>query len=170
MRLSEFLMRLLPNSWVCGISTLGPVGYWGKAPGTLGSFAGLIWYTVFFHPLQDHLFLYLVLNFFFIGFAVLVCGEAEKRFQTKDPSFIILDEFISIPVCFWGVFYFLPPNFPVWIILLIGFLLFRFFDILKPFGISKLQVYPHGKGVVYDDLAAAGASCVCLHIGVLFLM
>ena len=167
MRISEFLMRLLPNSLVCGSATLGPVGYWGKAPGTLGSFAGLLWYTVCFHPLQDYLFFYLFLNLFCIWVAVFVCGEAEKRFQSKDPSFIILDEFVAIPLCFSGVFHSLPPNFPVWIVLLIGFLLFRFFDILKPFGINKLQVYPNGKGVVYDDLAAAVASCVCLHLGIL---
>ena len=167
MRLSEFLMRFLPNAWVCGIATLGSVGYWGKAPGTLGSFAGLLWYTVFFHPLQQHPLLYLIINLFFVWGAILVCGEAEKRFQSKDPSFIILDEFVVMPLCFLGVFHSLPPNFPAWIILLIGFLMFRGFDILKPFGIGKLQGYPDGKGIVYDDLAAAGACCLCLHIGIL---
>jgi phosphatidylglycerophosphatase A len=47
--------------------------------------------------------------------------------------------------------------------LLAGFGLFRLFDILKPFGISRLQSLPGGWGVVADDLAAALAACATLH-------
>ena len=45
-----------------------------------------------------------------------------------------------------------------------GFLLFRFYDILKPLGIARLQTLPGGWGVVADDVAAALAACATLHI------
>ena len=57
-----------------------------------------------------------------------------------------------------------------WVLLLAGFLLFRLFDILKPLGIKKLQDLPGGVGVVVDDLAAAVATCVCLHVGAYFIL
>jgi len=49
-------------------------------------------------------------------------------------------------------------------VLLAGFVLFRIFDIAKPFGISKLQNLPGGLGCVVDDLAAGIASCIVLHL------
>ena len=56
-----------------------------------------------------------------------------------------------------------------WPVLLAGFILFRIFDILKPFGIARLQNLPGGIGCVVDDLAAALAACCCLHL-VLYLI
>ena len=52
---------------------------------------------------------------------------------------------------------------PAWAIFLIGFGLFRIFDILKPFGIKRLQDLPAGWGVVVDDLAAALLTCAVMH-------
>ena len=51
-----------------------------------------------------------------------------------------------------------------WLVLLVGFLLFRLFDILKPLGIKKLQDYPGGVGVVLDDVAAGFATCISLFL------
>jgi phosphatidylglycerophosphatase A len=53
---------------------------------------------------------------------------------------------------------------PAWQILLAGFALFRFYDILKPLGIGRLQDLPGGWGVVADDLGAALATAVTLHL------
>ena len=50
-----------------------------------------------------------------------------------------------------------------WVIFLVGFGLFRLFDIVKPFGIRRLQDLPAGWGVVVDDLAAALAACATMH-------
>jgi phosphatidylglycerophosphatase A len=57
----------------------------------------------------------------------------------------------------------------VWIYMLAGFALFRLFDILKPFGIGRLQRHPGGIGVVLDDLAAALATNLVLRLGLLGL-
>jgi len=68
-----------------------------------------------------------------------------------------------MPLCFLG-WQWLPPDLPWLVLLLAGFGLFRFFDILKPLGINKLQSLPGGWGVVLDDVAAALASCASLHL------
>ncbi len=155
---------LLPTPLVNGLATLGPLGGWGKAPGTVGSVAGLLWYTLAFHYLHPIAFLVLLLVTLYLG--VAICGEAEERMMKRDPGEIILDEFVSVPLCFFGLQGAIDSLGPwAWIILLAGFGLFRLFDILKPFGIKKLQDYPGGWGVVADDVAAAMATSICLHIG-----
>lgn len=97
-------------------------------------------------------------------FAVALCGEAEHRLGQKDPGEVILDEFVVMPLCFLG-WESLIGRIPPWAVLLVGFGLFRFFDILKPLGISRLQRWPGGWGIVADDLGAALAACATLHAG-----
>jgi phosphatidylglycerophosphatase A len=52
---------------------------------------------------------------------------------------------------------------PPWVIFIAGFLLFRLFDIAKPFGIRKLEDLPGGWGIMFDDVAAALLACLALH-------
>jgi len=96
--------------------------------------------------------------------AVAICGEAEVRLGRSDPGEIILDEFVAMPLCFIG-WSELTVGISNGVVLLAGFTLFRFFDIVKPLGISRLQCWPAGWGVVVDDLAAALATCGALHLG-----
>ncbi len=158
--------RFLPTSLVLAFATLGPVGRMRKAPGTWGSVAGLLYFTVFFHGLG----VFGTLLFSALGayFAVAMCGEAEFRMAQRDPGSVVLDEFIAMPLCFLGwqsLAGLLPSWASPWSIFLAGFAVFRFFDILKPLGISRLQHLPDGWGVVADDLAAALATCLTLHVG-----
>ena len=155
---------MLPSPLVKNLATLGPLGFWGKAPGTIGSVAGIIWYTAAFHMLDPLAYILLLLASLY--FAVAICGEAEVRMVKRDPGEVILDEFVAIPVCFLGLQQAINSMGAwAWIMLVVGFALFRLFDILKPFGISKLQDKPGGWGVVADDVAAALATCLVLHIG-----
>lgn len=153
----------MPSPIVTNLATLGPLGYLGKAPGTNGSVAGVILFTVMFYPLSP--LGYLLMLALWIYLSIAFCGEAEKRLFKRDPGEIILDEVVALPVCFIG----LQPAIAAWggwawLILLAGFGLFRFFDILKPLGIKQLQFMPGGLGVVADDLAAGVATCICLHL------
>lgn len=152
--------RFLPTRTVVACATLGPIGRKLPAPGTWGSVAGLLYFTVFFHPLG----LVGTLVFSALGayFAVALCGEAEFRMGKKDPGEVVLDEFVAMPLCFIG-WRALPEPLPAWAVFIAGFALFRLFDILKPFGISRLQSLPGGWGVVMDDLAAALAACATMH-------
>ena len=157
--------RFLPSTFVLNCATLGPVAYWSKAPGTLGSVAGVFLYTTFFHSLQNAPIGYLLLLLGLGYFAVVICGEAEERLMKRDPGEVILDEFIAVPLCFLftgNIFVHLGKW--SWVLLLAGFALFRLFDILKPLGIKRLQDLPGGMGVVMDDIAAAVATCACLHL------
>jgi phosphatidylglycerophosphatase A len=153
--------RFLPTATVLAIATLGPVGRRLPAPGTWGSLAGLLYFTVVVYPMG--MVAALALGALGTYVAVALCGEAEFRLGQKDPGEVILDEFVAIPLCFLGWPGLVGP-FPAWAVFLAGFGLFRLFDIVKPFGIRKLQNLTGGWGVAIDDTAAALATCLTLHL------
>ena len=155
--------RILPRGFVVGCATLGPLGRNLPAPGTWGSLAGLLYFAVCFQ--RASIGAILVATAIGGYLAVALCGEAELRLRKKDPGEVVLDEVVAIPLCFLGWRSLLGAA-PTWVLLLGGFALFRLFDILKPFGISRLQTLPGGWGVVADDLAAALAACATLHVAV----
>ena len=74
---------------------------------------------------------------------VYVTGMSEKFFQTKDPSFLNIDELPGM----WLSIYLLPKGF-----IIPGFFLFRIIDILKPFPISLMEKLPGGWGIMADDV------------------
>jgi len=156
--------KFLPGWFVLGCARLGPIGRKLPAPGTWGSLAGLLYFTVVFYPLGT--VGTLVLSAAGGYLAVALCGEAEFRLGRKDPGEVILDEFVAMPLCFLGwrmlASGLVSPEWR-WVIFLAGFGLFRFFDILKPLGINRLQDLPAGWGVVIDDTAAALATCATMH-------
>jgi phosphatidylglycerophosphatase A len=151
--------RFLPGPLVVNVATLGPLGRL-PAPGTWGSAAGLAWYLVACVPAGWMGTLAITVIGFYLG--VAFCGEAEKRLGKIDPSEVILDEFTVMPLTLAGLqaYVALPRG---WVLLLLAFAVFRFFDILKPLGIAKLQRFPGGWGVMLDDFAAALASCGVLN-------
>lgn len=160
--------RFLPTAWVIGLATLGPVGRVRRGPGTAGSAAGLLYFTLFFAPLPAAQAWWLTLLFSLpaIYLSVAICGEAEFRLGERDPGKVVLDEFVVMPLCFIG-WHQLPARWvsdAPWAIFIGGFALFRLFDIIKPFGISRLQALPGGWGVTADDVAAALAACATLHL------
>ncbi len=158
----QVLMRFLPTRLVTGVCTCGPVGYWGKAPGTNGTVLGVLLYTVVFFPLS--LVGQILLALILAGLAVLFCDEGERRLQKRDPGEVIIDEVVAVPLCFIGLQGYMAQTGAVWLYMLAGFGLFRLYDILKPLGISSLQKYPGGVGVVVDDLAAALATNLTLQL------
>ncbi|MDR1591185.1 MAG: phosphatidylglycerophosphatase A [Puniceicoccales bacterium] len=157
------ILRALPTKFVLNVATLGALGRSRFAPGTLGSLAGIIWYTVGFWHVTFFQFALGFCASAFVG--TLFCGEAEYRLQKKDPSCVILDEFLAMPLCYWGIERF-ASQVVLWKILIYGFLLFRIFDMLKPFGIRSLERFQGGAGIMLDDIAAALMTCIVLHITV----
>jgi phosphatidylglycerophosphatase A len=153
--------RSLTTPVVLGIATLGPVGRRLPAPGTWGTLAGLLYFRAAFAGLG--LAGGLALGTLGAWVAVGICGEAELRLGRKDPSEVILDEVAAVPFCFLG-WSSLHQALPGWVLFLLGFAVFRFFDINKPSFINKMQDLPGGWGIVADDLAAALATCAVLHL------
>jgi len=162
MRLSQPAWpRALPSGLVIACATLGPLGRRLPAPGTWGSLAGLLYFVLIF---RDASVVAALLAAAITGYlAVALCGEAEIRLRSRDPGAVVLDEVVALPLCFLG-WRALPADWPPWGIFIAGFGLFRFFDILKPIGIARLQRLPGGWGVVLDDTAAALAACATLHV------
>lgn len=153
--------RFLPAHFVINVATLGPLGQRLPAPGTWGSVAGLAYFTVFFMDLGWPGIV--LMNAAGIYLAVAFTGEAEFQMGRRDPGQVILDEFIAMPLCYLG-WTALASHWPRWVIFLTGFGLFRLFDIIKPLGIRRLQDLPAGWGIVIDDVAAALAACLTLHL------
>lgn len=153
--------KKLDTSVVLGWATLGPIGTRMPAPGTWGSLVGVLYFVVGFHSMSvvDNL----IVSGIGAYLAIALCGEAELRLQRKDPGEVILDEVVAMPLCFLG-WDWLLGSFPAWGVLLAGFVLFRVYDIFKPWVINSLQDLPGGWGVVLDDTAAALATCATLHL------
>jgi len=137
------------------VATLGPLGRL-KAPGTWGSAAGLLWWLLVVRLAHQkggpHEFIFDALV---VLMAIFLCGVAAAIIGKKDPSEVILDEFAAMPLVFLlNEQAYKNTKFSLLFILL-GFLLFRLFDITKPFGIKALEKLPGGLGIVLDDVMAA---------------
>ncbi|MGC8771799.1 MAG: phosphatidylglycerophosphatase A family protein [Brevinematia bacterium] len=132
------------------LSTAFFIGYIPFAPGSFGSVFGIILYIfVFQHAGQ--LYPPLILIFSILG--IFISDYAEKKiFKMKDPKEIVIDEVIGILVSFCGVS--IKADEYYFIRLIVVFLFFRLFDILKPFPIKDVQKLPGGTGIVIDDIIA----------------
>jgi phosphatidylglycerophosphatase A len=134
----------------CGFG-LGAFPYF---PGTIATIASipivifLSHFSVYFYGLA-------CLVLFLTG--IYLCGKTNKDFKTDDHPATVFDEIATFPITMIGI----PLN---WKYLLIAFLLFRFFDIVKPWPISWADKNIHGGfGVMFDDVLAALASLIILH-------
>jgi phosphatidylglycerophosphatase A len=141
---------------IVSLATLGPLGKL-KAPGTWGSAVGLAWWALVVQNLATprgwiH---EICFNGLVILAAIFICGAAAELLKKKDPSEVVLDEMVAMPLVF-----FLNPHLHLgtklgFVMVLLGFGLFRFFDIVKPLGIRWIEKAPGGVGVVADDVVAA---------------
>ena len=136
-------------------------GYLPKAPGTWGSLAGLLLFLLL-QPLDLLPYLTVVLVLFIAG--TLAAGEAEKILDNRDPGVVVIDEIVGMLITMSGV-----PLTPL--TLFLGFVLFRFFDIAKPFPVNFFDSRFHGGlGIMLDDVVAGLYSLVFLHILLRFVL
>ena len=125
------------------------------APGTFGTLAAI---PVFLLLKESPLWLYLLITLlmFFIG--IWLCSETTKKLGVHDHSGIVWDEIVGYLVTMIAA-----PKGWVWII--IGFVLFRLFDILKPWPISVADKrISGGFGIMIDDVLAGLGAFFVLHI------
>jgi len=143
------------SSVFVGLATGGYIGFIPFAPGTFGSLLGIpLFYFISSLPLLPA-FSFIIA---FILFSVWIAGKAEKSLKTKDPGCIVIDEIAGMGVTFFMI----PFNL---YLAIIGFIVFRFFDILKPFPVNYLEKrFTGGLGVVIDDVAAGIMSNIVLQI------
>lgn len=142
------------------IATGCHVGYLPKAPGTWGAALGLLVHYGLFQLSPGYYYGGLAVVFLM---AVSTAGSAEKILDQGDPQVVVIDEIVGMLVTLIGA----PAKPHVY---LAGFLLFRFFDILKPFPINIIDQRLHGGlGIVLDDVMAGVYSLICLQILSYFL-
>ena len=128
------------------ISTCGYLGYVPIAPGTFGSAAGLLVYAAVRWSGSPALELAVIVLLFAIG--VWSSNLAEKHFGGVDPAPVILDEVVGMLITLALI----PVNIPGAIV---GFLLFRLFDVVKPWPANRLEALHGGLGIMSDDAMAA---------------
>jgi phosphatidylglycerophosphatase A len=138
------------------LATLGPVGFL-PAPGTCATIVALI-ARYFLGPCIPATYSVLVSIFTVVSWFIITVALKQKRYNNNhDPSEIVLDEVVGTLVTFIGIS--ITP-----ISLLFGFVLFRFFDIVKPCGITLLEKINGATGIIADDVVAGLISCCILHL------
>ncbi|MGB7207364.1 MAG: phosphatidylglycerophosphatase A [Pyrinomonadaceae bacterium] len=158
------------------LTTFG-VGYLPIAPGTWGSMVGVLIYLgaarlvdylslfpPFYGSIADDLIawfhaFFAIIFLLFCLLGVWAAGRSTELFGNSDPSQAVVDEVIGQLI----VFLFVPFGI-TWPFILAGFLLFRLFDIWKPYPIDDLQTLPGGVGICADDILAGVYAGICLSI------
>ena len=160
------------------IATCG-VGYLPLAPGTFGSLVGIGLYL-----LLRGLFLALLvplaarrklnwlhidygivtLEFLAIGCVALVgiwaASRTEKLSGKKDPGKVVIDEVAGQMIALTT----LPMEIESWWMILLAFLLFRLFDIIKPYPCRRLESLPSGLGIMADDVVAGAYAAIVVAV------
>ena len=141
------------------IATGFGIGALPFAPGTWGSLEGVLLYLLFS---SLSLCWYLILTVAVILLGVVCCHFTVKAWNQEDPQQLVIDEIAGFLVTMIAV-----PARVQWIVL--GFILFRFFDIWKPWPISWLEKkIPGGLGVMIDDIAAGMIAFAILQLVIYF--
>lgn len=140
--------------------TLFGTGFLPNAPGTWGSFVTLpvIYAVAYFFPIFG-------IPIFFLTSCVLsmLCAEEAQKAYGNDPSQFVMDEAAGQSLVFILSSFTFVFVIDLWT-LTIGFIFFRFFDILKPLGVDKLQKMPGEIGILADDLLAGVYALICLQL------
>jgi phosphatidylglycerophosphatase A len=133
------------------VATIGFIGYSPLAPGTMGSLAAALVFLLFplYIPTWVFLLGLVILFLASVWSAQQVAGAAMPNVKSGkvDPQEVVIDEVMGMAV----TLAFLPLNLKT---IGIGFLLFRIFDILKPFPVRRAEKWPGGWGIVMDDVVA----------------
>jgi phosphatidylglycerophosphatase A len=144
--------RSFSDSALLLVATGLRLGFVPVAPGTIGSLAGLpLAWGLHFLPLWGQVLGAAVL--FLIG--IPICAAGARLLGSKDPGAVVFDEIAALG----AVFLFVPFT---WWTAIAGFLLFRLFDIWKPWPVRRLEGLPGGLGIMVDDFVAGIYASACL--------
>jgi phosphatidylglycerophosphatase A len=138
------------------IATVGYCGYFPFAPGTVGSAAGLLFYALVWWTGSPVLEVGMILGLFAVG--VWAGTTAERYFGGVDPGPIVMDEVVGMLITLAFI-----PNLG-WSGILTGFVLFRIFDVIKPYPAGRFEEMHGGLGVMADDAMAAVYANISLRL------
>ena len=156
------LLSGMKNRLALVIATGLGVGYSPVAPGTIGSFIGILlifllsrWQFIEGQRVVVHWLVVAVIS----AIGIWAASRAEVILSKRDPPQVVIDEIVGQLLTFGLIF-----RNPRASLLFMGFLFFRFFDIVKPFTIKSLEKVPFGFGIVLDDLAAGFYASILLFL------
>ena len=139
------------------VATFGYVGYFPIAPGTAGSAAALGLYAIVRWVGTPATELVTIVAVLIVG--VWAAHGTERALNRKDPGAVVIDEVLGMlmtlafmPLSFWGI--------------VAGFLLFRIFDVIKPFPAGRLEHLPGGFGIMADDAMAGVYGQIVMRMGI----
>lgn len=136
------------------------LGLLPKAPGTWGTLGGVVLYFVL---LPFSLPVYLFIIFLAFVWGCIVCENVAKRMKVYDHGSVVWDEIVGYCMAMAGA-----PKKLGWVIA--GFILFRLFDIIKPWPIRQVDTHmKSGVGMMLDDLLAGLAVCIIFQVFNLFI-
>jgi phosphatidylglycerophosphatase A len=152
--------------WATLVATFLGVGRLHPGPGTWGSAAAIAlwWVLSLMVPTQWQPVLAALLALIAIGIGIPAATRVARAAALKDPQIVVIDEVAGQLIALIAV--------PVtWKCLLVGFILFRGFDIVKPPPVRSLERLPGGFGIVIDDVGAGLYALIAmhalLHVGIL---
>lgn len=137
------------------LATCGGLGYAPVAPGTVGSAAGLLVVAALRASGSVPLEALAIVVVFAAG--IWAATEAERHFGGVDPGAVVLDEVLGMLI----TLAFLPVTVAG---ALVGFLIFRVFDVVKPWPARRFERWPGGLGVMADDAMAAVYAHVLMRV------
>ncbi len=148
---------------ICKVFATGfGLGYVPKAPGTAGALLGIIVGALInLIPQTGSSFLVLIALIIFSSIAAHV---TESDLGFKDPQVIVIDEVVGMAIALWLI----PFSFGA---VIVQFIMFRLFDIYKPFPVKQMEeVFRGGFSIVMDDVMAGIIANILYHLGVAILL
>ena len=145
----------MKNRLITILASFFYLGYSPIAPGTMGTIGAIPLYyllTAYLTNIQ-----YLIAAIILTVFGIIISFEAVALYNEDDAKEIVIDEVVGYLV----TMILIAPN---TLNIVLGFFLFRFFDIVKPFPVRRFERLRGGYGVVMDDVAAGIMACLTLHI------
>ncbi len=134
-------------------ATCGGVGFFPVAPGTAATVVGIVLVVL----VNSNMTLYVSIIMGLLALGIPVCSYLERQIGRADPGILVIDEVVGVMVALIG----LPLT---WSTVIIGFFLFRAFDMFKIYPINRLESLPGGFGIMMDDVMAGLYTNIVLHL------
>ena len=136
------------------------VGHFPYGPGTMGALLAIqIWYPI--TTMANHTTWFLITLALILAFTLLGAWSSTvaERYWGEDPSRVVIDEVVGQ----WITLLAVPAVFSWWHVLA-AFVLFRFFDIVKPLGVRKMENFKSGWGIMADDILAGCYGAILIYL------
>lgn len=141
------------------LSTWFGCGYFPVGPGTAGSLAAVLMAGAAHQYLGSGRVTFLIATVLLIAPAIWSATQTERMLKREDPGIVVIDEVLGVWVTLLGA---MALN---WKSFTAAFILFRIFDIWKPWPVRRFEELPEGAGIIADDLAAGVYAAIMLYIG-----